>query len=205
MTETIACGWCGQPYAPRRQQRLQLDKGIIKTGYCSMGCYRAHMSAGKYAGIERGPRKARGLDRDALQQLHDAGLTQAEIASRFGVTQRAIWEWMRKWGITPRSTSEALALPQVAERRRGPNNVRWNDDPSDDLGRQRARALYASQPCEVCGAPPIPGVGNIHRHHRDRNPLNNDPSNIAFLCRAHHAAEHQTRRRRAGGRQEVAS
>jgi hypothetical protein len=192
-------------YTPIPQQRYQLERGVIKTGYCSMACYRAHLGAGKHAGQRPGVRKARGLTPVVLQQLHDQGLTQSEIAERFGVTQGAIWHWMRKWGIDARSTREAANLPHVAERHRGPNNARWNPEPSDDLGRQRARKLFAGQPCEQCGVAPIPGKGNIHRHHRDENPLNNDPSNIAFLCASHHMALHQRRRREADPRKEIAS
>jgi len=45
--------------------------------------------------------------------------------------------------------------------------------------RKRARRLYNVQPCSVCGQ-------TGERHHIDGNANNNDPSNIAFLCRRHH-------------------
>jgi hypothetical protein len=53
------------------------------------------------------------------------------------------------------------------------------EDATKQAGRKRARALYQDRPCEVCGAP-------AERHHKDGDTLNNEPSNVAFLCRKHH-------------------
>lgn len=47
-------------------------------------------------------------------------------------------------------------------------------------GNDRARRWFPETlPCEVCGK-------RGERHHKDSNPINNDPSNIVFLCRKHH-------------------
>lgn len=43
--------------------------------------------------------------------------------------------------------------------------------------------MYPSQPCEVCGT-----MTKVQRHHVDMNTLNNDRSNIQFLCPLHHVA-----------------
>lgn len=51
-------------------------------------------------------------------------------------------------------------------------------------GRQRAVAMFAAEPCEVCGA------GDIDRHHRDGDPTNNVRDNIVFLCHRHHRGAH---------------
>lgn len=53
----------------------------------------------------------------------------------------------------------------------------------------RTRRWFKLQPCEVCGT-----TINVHRHHRDGNPYNNDARNIGFLCRFHHALEHKDNR-----------
>lgn len=67
----------------------------------------------------------------------------------------------------------------------GEGGPAWNgDNVGRPAGRQRARRLYSSRPCEVCSAT------RAERHHRDGNTLNNDPSNIAFLCHKHHFALH---------------
>lgn len=53
-------------------------------------------------------------------------------------------------------------------------------DATAQAGRKRAREMYPGpHACDVCGS-------SAEIHHRDGNPLNNDRSNIAFLCRKHH-------------------
>lgn len=47
-------------------------------------------------------------------------------------------------------------------------------------GRARARRWFVSRPCEICGEE------KSQRHHKDGNPLNNLPENIAMLCAKHH-------------------
>lgn len=69
----------------------------------------------------------------------------------------------------------------------------------DKRGRYLAERLYpVEEPCEVCGKAGK-GRGVIDRHHRDSNRLNNDPSNIAFLCRRHHQAAHRLTDGKVGG------
>lgn len=89
--------------------------------------------------------------------------------------------------------------PSTAARNRrqlGEQHPAWKGDRPDRFrGRHRAIRRYPAQPCEVCGEAPIPGTRNIHRHHKDCNSMNNAPTNIAFLCRAHHAEAHRAIRR----------
>lgn len=71
-------------------------------------------------------------------------------------------------------------------------------------GRNRARLWFAPRPCEVCGAmsrPELKGAAAmIQRHHRDGDQMNNDPSNIAFLCQPDHTEEHRGMRALGIGR-----
>ena len=46
-------------------------------------------------------------------------------------------------------------------------------------GRYRAKKLYPSNLCGICGE-------DGERHHVDANLLNNSPTNVVFLCRRHH-------------------
>ena len=56
--------------------------------------------------------------------------------------------------------------------------------------RRRLRKLIPHvKPCEVCDT-----TERVERHHIDHNPLNNELTNIAFLCSAHHAQHHATER-----------
>jgi len=75
--------------------------------------------------------------------------------------------------------------------RRGQGSPLWKgEEAGKDAGRRRARTAFATQPCAECGATvdQIP----IHRHHVDGDTLNNDPSNIRFLCARHHQRTHRT-------------
>lgn len=63
---------------------------------------------------------------------------------------------------------------------------RWvGDRPSSGAGHARARRWFKLPDlCERCKAKPP-----SDRHHKDGKPWNNEPSNIAFLCRACHMIE----------------
>lgn len=55
-----------------------------------------------------------------------------------------------------------------------------------DIGRQRALRRYPKPhdcPCSRCGLP------GMDRHHRNGNTFDNEPENIAWLCRKCHMAE----------------
>lgn len=74
---------------------------------------------------------------------------------------------------------------KLSDSKKGEKNHRWQgDDASEGAGRQRAQSIYPAEPCEVCGNE------NGHRHHKDRNPLNNNRSNIEFLCVSCHTKRH---------------
>lgn len=73
---------------------------------------------------------------------------------------------------------------------RGEQHPGWKGDQAKPHnGRHRAQRLYPLKPCEVCGLKPEDG--EIHRHHKDRNTLNNAPDNIQMLCLKHHTEAHQ--------------
>lgn len=62
--------------------------------------------------------------------------------------------------------------------------------PAKTLGYSRAAAMIPILgPCERCGAP-----GNA-RHHKDRNPLNNERDNLEVLCTLCHLCEHGQKKR----------
>jgi hypothetical protein len=71
--------------------------------------------------------------------------------------------------------------PRWANLQRGADNPSWKGNRvKKDSGRERARKLYTLGPCEHCGKPAT------DRHHKDDNPLNNDPGNVEMLCRRCH-------------------
>jgi hypothetical protein len=67
--------------------------------------------------------------------------------------------------------------------RRGLQLHRWKKGLKNlDQHRRRARKLFPElADCEMCNAAPA-----VDRHHKDNNPCNNEPSNIARLCRKCH-------------------
>lgn len=54
-----------------------------------------------------------------------------------------------------------------------------------DSHRWRARQIKPKDRCEDCGA-----TEKLHIHHIDRNPANNEPSNLAVLCSSCHQKRH---------------
>ena len=54
-------------------------------------------------------------------------------------------------------------------------------------GRDQAQILFPNRQCERCGIQ----QPELHRHHRDQNPTNNQPTNIQILCRKCHVATHR--------------
>lgn len=69
---------------------------------------------------------------------------------------------------------------------RGEAHYAWKGDAAQrHTGRHRAQRLFAAEVCQACGA-----TENLHRHHKDENPLNNAPENVAILCQDCHAKAH---------------
>ncbi|MGH2966315.1 MAG: hypothetical protein ACRDMH_13195 [Solirubrobacterales bacterium] len=105
---------------------------------------------------------------------------------------------LKNWA-DPDYRARLLAAAQSPERRakiaaanRGPNSPRWKGDAArTDNKHQRAVKLYSLDgvACEAEGCE-NPAE---HRHHRDRDPGNNERSNIEFLCAPCHRAEHAKR------------
>ena len=64
---------------------------------------------------------------------------------------------------------------------RGPANPMWKgDDAVRGAKHDRARRLYPTLGTCACGAPAV------ERHHVDDNPGNNEPTNVALVCRRCH-------------------
>ena len=57
---------------------------------------------------------------------------------------------------------------------------------SRNAGHQEAQRLYVADKCVRCGS-----TKHVDRHHRDKDPTNNRPTNILILCRRCHLGEHK--------------
>lgn len=75
----------------------------------------------------------------------------------------------------------------AARSRFGADHPNWKGDSATvKTGRTRAlRAHALPYVCDACANPK-----RLDRHHKDGNTLNNEKSNIAFLCRACHTTAH---------------
>ncbi len=84
--------------------------------------------------------------------------------------------------LRPLGTKEVAN--RIASARRGADNHNWTGDKvTDQAGRKRAWVMYPNiGPCANCGRK------RSERHHIDGNTANNDPSNIAIVCRRCHLA-----------------
>jgi hypothetical protein len=134
----------------------------------------------------------------------DERLSANDIAALVDCSQPTVLWALRKFGIPARSASESkrgrpnntVWTPEMraslAAKRRGENNPMFgtvspnrghykNEQPSRNTGRALAQRLYGEQPCVVCGTLPV------ERHHIDGDTMNNEPTNIEFYCRPHHA------------------
>jgi len=70
------------------------------------------------------------------------------------------------------------------------------DKAKPEAGRARCEKRYPVKQCELCGNTRT-GNKNLHRHHRDKNPLNNEPENIQILCQHCHSVLHGQLKREA--------
>jgi hypothetical protein len=68
----------------------------------------------------------------------------------------------------------------IGKRKEGNPNWKGNNA-TFSTGRARAgRWFKKNRPCKICGSL------KTEKHHKDGNPLNNNPKNIEWLCRRHH-------------------
>lgn len=75
----------------------------------------------------------------------------------------------------------------MAKAFKGRTRVEKPKDPAR-VGRYRARAATDPTECEKCGA-----TKTLDVHHRDGDPTNNAPENLAVLCRSCHTKTHRYR------------
>lgn len=94
---------------------------------------------------------------------------------------------------TNRATGQVKGMPRrfiPGHQSRYYLTLRWKDKIKPGSGRGRAEKLFNLGQCKTCG-----GVGRV-RHHKDKNPLNNDPENVQILCHKCHNGIHENWRYR---------
>lgn len=129
---------------------------------------------------------------DELERLyHDEGLTQEEIADRFGVTQASVGQWIRDNDLAL-APDEAGKKSGLSRRRDG---IRLSISENGyvvcrttvdfyDTARVRVHRLQAVAEFG------FDAVADMHVHHKNHIPFDNRPSNIEVLTPSDHMRYH---------------
>jgi 5-methylcytosine-specific restriction endonuclease McrA len=141
-------------------------------------------------------------------------MNDAEIAKELGVVKGTIYYWRKKLGLPPNAKRGAqrneknpvfnaiknqnwrdpMKNPKTAEKvaqgRLGANNPNWKGGKSNRsiYGRQRLKRLGLLNFCWLCGK-----KGELHVHHINKNPKDNELSNLIVLCPKCHMKIHKGR------------
>lgn len=133
---------------------------------------------------------------DEVAQLYESGLSMQEIAERLNVTRPAIYQLMKRCNIPIRTKSQARRLAMAQGKIRllrakdghlvptGPEH----DGTSLSSTYHHARK-HRGPTCEQCGT-----SEDLHIHHIDEDPTNNELVNLRTLCRKHHTEAHRNPR-----------
>jgi hypothetical protein len=112
---------------------------------------------------------------DAVRRHYEAGMTQLEIASELRLTQKVIWNVMRRHGIEAR----------VAAKRNqwGDNNHAWKGDDASKYALHRRLYSRFGKPskCAVCGA-----TDSNHYDYANLSGRYEDLNDYAPMCRSCH-------------------
>lgn len=117
---------------------------------------------------------ARGLSNHLRYGCHSSKEYLSKIAE-----EKRIKKLIPRKGV-PHTEEYKLLMHNM---RVGEKNPMWGgNNVKKQAGNDRARRLFKNNkcPCEVCN------TNKVEIHHKDSNPLNNDVSNISWLCRKHH-------------------
>ncbi len=88
---------------------------------------------------------SRPFTREQLAADYASGMTQVEIADKYGSTQKVVWRAMRSWGITARVAAK--------REQRGSKNSSWKGDSATYAALHRRVEAQRGRPkrCEDCG------------------------------------------------------
>lgn len=140
-------------------------------------------------------------DKEYLKQKYlIENIERKALAAQLGISDSTLGKYIRKFGLQkpksqyPNRRGNPVGRPfvpeserqKISERMLGTSNHRWKgDDVGSSGGHARAIKMYDATECAECGS-----VYRLQRHHIDRNPANNEESNIVILCEPHHKAWH---------------
>jgi hypothetical protein len=120
---------------------------------------------------------------ERVRRLYDDGLTQAEVAREVGLSQKVVWNLMRRHGIRSRA--------QAKRDQCGPANANWKGDGAaySTFHRRVEDARGRPQACDQCGTTEatVYEWANLTGRY-------DDPSDYRRMCRSCHRKYDNARR-----------
>jgi len=135
-------------------------------------------------------------------KLYDSGKSLQRVGLIMGFCAQTILNNLRSQKIQRRPLKIAHAIKYLSietrrkmcksrKKRIGNKSPAWRgDNASIGAGHVRCETMYPAIKCELCGDIRTENK-NLHRHHRDKNPLNNAPENVQILCANCHNKIHR--------------
>lgn len=112
------------------------------------------------------------LQRDYLHAPRGLGMTLAELATKYGVSDVTIRKWLHDYELTQ-------PFPERhSQRMSGAGNPAWADGSSQNYAKRLALKIADRQECRWCGA-----KEDLQVHHLDHDRSHNAPGNLILLCR----------------------
>jgi len=139
-----------------------------------------------------------GITRESLFDMYvTQRMSMERIGRKFGVTQKAVDYWMRKWNIPARTKKDAVTLSRLREAFSGPNNPNWNGgrvmspsgymtvrDPKHPRAQLRGYVLEHIKVWMETHGKEVPQGWQVHHINGDK--LDNRPENLVALSEKKH-------------------
>ena len=114
--------------------------------------------------------------KEQIEVDYSAGLSQCEIAERYGTTQKVVWRAMKNFGVKARVAAK--------RNQRGDNNDSWRGGVAGYTAMHRRVEVASGKPkkCEYCGTTDLKKVydwANLTGRYED-------PQDYRRLCRSCH-------------------
>lgn len=203
LTVRLRCLNCGKGYEIHQYERTKQLKREVKETFCSDKCscqYRAKEQRKRECPICKGypPRGKKYCSVECKKKGAKRAKTLKDIPCAHCNTL-----------FTPKSKrstycSRSCANKAHAERMTGAGNSHFKDGTSYTKEFQDSRAPILERDnfqCQMCGEAEVKnqtkrykGVSNLHIHHIDHNPQNNDYTNLITLCITCHIRHHKTKK-----------
>ena len=130
-------------------------------------------------------------DSKTLAGLYQSGLSQKQIAEKYGTCQGTVWRALKRAGCPSRNLSDSHKIayrkgrrkPAGAVLKKGKDSWNWKD------GAQRRgyRGKIAKEQCQTCRSKKNLGIHHINLDHYDDR-----PENLQVLCVSCHMSLHKT-------------